>query len=216
MTIKKYKMRKSILLMSSIFAFLTLSCGGDASAIHLQEENNAKVLQAEVEKAFTADKVVSELSLYTPPLDTRLQYIAIDYWEGAEEFNQVFDLKEGMQEKRETLASQNIKRLPAITHKSKDLVFNLKDVDYSNTYSNFIKAVTLVMEEYPEDSEETYDNFVLHRYAFKATAPNQIKEVLTLHAKKVGEKARQYKRKTNTSYYEFTFVVGDNGELEWI
>lgn len=215
MKTKNIKMRKSVLLMGSIFAWLAVSCGSDSSTIHLQGENNAATLQTAVETAFPSDKVVSELSLYTPALDTRLQFIAVDYWEGEEEFHQVYALKEGLQEKTETLASQNIKRLPQITHKSKDLVFNLKDVDYAKMNENFLKGVTLVMEEYPENTDETYNNFILHRYTFKADKENKIRESLTLHAKKVGESVRQHKRSTTTNYYEFTFVVLENGELEW-
>ncbi|MBB1140523.1 hypothetical protein [Myroides sp. WP-1] len=207
-------MKKSVILFSTIVSFLAFSCGSD-TAIHLQEENNAAVLKAEVEKAFSPDMEVSELLLSTPPLDTRLQNISVEFWEGEEEFQQFYNLKEGMQPKEETLASQNIKRLPQIPAKSKDLVFTIKDVDYSKTYENFIKAVTMVMEEYPEDSDETYNNFVLHSYRFKAEGKNKIRASLTLHAKKVGEAVRYKKRSTSTNYYEFSFVVLEDGTLEW-
>jgi len=208
-------MKKLVVLFGLLVASIATSCGGDANAVHLQEENSAAAVKAEVEKAFDPEMVVSELTVYTNPLETRLKFINVEFWEGEEEFGQLYDLDQGMEEKKETLASQNIKRLPQITHKSKDLVFTLKDVDYSKMHANFMKAVEALVAEYPEDSDETYNNILLHRYTFKADKSNKIRESLTLQAKKVGEAVRIKKRSTTTNYYEFNFVVLENGELEW-
>ncbi len=210
---KNYKMKKSVALIGSLIAFLAISCGD--STIHLQEENNTAAIKAEVEKAFSPDLAVTDLLLSTPKLDTRLSDIMITFWEDDKEYTQNYDFKNGLQEKREIKLMLQIDHIKKAAEERKSNTFKIKDIDYSKKYDNFIKAVKLVMEEYPENSDETYDNFILHSYRFTAKGSNKIGESLTLHAKKVGESVQHHARSTTTNFYEFTFVVLENGELEW-
>ncbi|MBB1149722.1 hypothetical protein HX062_13520 [Myroides sp. DF42-4-2] len=207
-------MKKSVALFGTLIAFLALSCGGDTT-IHLHEENNTAEIKAAVEKVFSPDLAITELVLSTPKLDTRLDQIAVVFWEGDKEYTQTYNQKNGLQEKSENNLMLQIEHIKKEADQRKANAFKIKDIDYSKKYDNFIKAVKLVMEEYPENSEETYDNFLLHSYRFKATGPNEIRESLTVQAKKVGEAVQHHARSTTTNYYEFTFVVLDNGELEW-
>lgn len=210
---KKNKMKKSVALFGTLIAFLALSCGD--STINLFEEHNSAILKAEVEKAFSPDLAVTDLLLSTPKLDTRLSEISAIFWKDDKEYTQTYDLKKGLQEKSEIKLMLQIETLKKAAEERKSNTFKIKDIDYSKKYDNFIKAVTLVMEEYPENSEETYDNFILHSYRFTAKGSDKISESLTLHAKKVGEAVQHHARSTTTNFYEFTFVVLENGELEW-
>ncbi|MGG5600664.1 hypothetical protein ACPDHJ_12800 [Myroides sp. C8-3] len=93
-------MKKSVALFGTLIAFLALSCGGDTT-IHLHEENNTAEIKAAVEKVFSPDLAITELVLSTPKLDTRLDQIAVVFWEGDKEYTQTYNQKNGLQEKSE-------------------------------------------------------------------------------------------------------------------
>jgi predicted small secreted protein len=188
----------------AITSLLVTSCG--SNEIYTQNVEGSKALKKEIATAFDENKPIEEISITAKKeLYGEFGNATITYWDGETQMNHVFTADKGLQEPKETFASQQKKTVPSFPL-TKGAVFTLKQIDIEQIPGHVGAAVALI--------PAGYDQFSLYRYSFSAEKNGQVKQDFQINATKTGESSKQSGRMITTNFYEFNFSVDENGKVK--
>ena len=194
-------MKKVNLLISAMaMSFALASCSSDNVVI--QNEGGGKAVKEIIAKNFDPEKQVQELEIKAKEeLYGELGEIRVVYWEGEKQMEHVYSVEKGLQEPKETFASER-----KMTHQmQKTKTIAIKEFDVEPIPQKVGEAIKLMPE-----AAATHN---LYEYSFSFDKDGKAKQNFKINATKKGEGKTQSGRMVTTNYYEFNFELDDAGKV---
>ncbi|WP_109830147.1 hypothetical protein [Reichenbachiella versicolor] len=193
------------LLLSILAGVLLASCGG--GYIDLNDPDSYEEMKELAIDSFGEDLEVYGFSLGSKDhLSSEMRYISVDYIKDGVDYERSYDLinGEGNELEEPEMASKSFQTEFFMRNKQGKL--KVKDIDFELINTKYEEAISFLAEQYTD--------FVLYSWEYEVANDGTITAEFMVEATLIGESTTMSGRNVITNYYQFSFKMNENQELE--